>query len=116
MSVESHARREAPTFHYRRSQTAATGGGMEAAIGIIGGSGLYEIDGLGEVVERAVETPFGRPSDVLVGGRFGGRQRKTLGRHLARVAEAQRRKIAVFLMARSLRSRLGRRERGNPAQ
>ena len=49
-------------------------------------------------------------------GRFGGRQRKTLGRHLARVAEAQRRKIAVFLMARSLRSRLGRRERGNPAQ
>jgi glycosyl transferase family 25 len=49
-------------------------------------------------------------------GAFGGRQRKTLGRHLARVAEAQRRKIAVFLMARSLRSRLGRRERGNPAQ
>ena len=49
-------------------------------------------------------------------GRFGGRQRKTLGRHLARVAEAQRRKIAVFLMARSLRSRLGRSERGNPAQ
>ncbi|MDD3327073.1 MAG: glycosyltransferase family 25 protein [Zoogloea sp.] len=49
-------------------------------------------------------------------GRFGRRQRKTLGRHLARVAEAQRRKFSVFLMARRLRARLQRRAQGNPAQ
>jgi len=54
---------------------------MESAIGIIGGSGLYEIDGLEEIEERAVETPFGDPSDVLTGGRFEGRQVWFLPRH-----------------------------------
>jgi hypothetical protein len=44
--------------------------------------------------------------DSTIGsGRFGGGQRKSLRRHLARVAEAQRRKITVFLMARRLRVR-----------
>jgi 5'-methylthioadenosine phosphorylase len=54
---------------------------MESAIGIIGGSGLYEIDGIEEVEERAVETPFGAPSDTLVGGRFGDRPVWFLPRH-----------------------------------
>ncbi|MFQ5456468.1 MAG: S-methyl-5'-thioadenosine phosphorylase [Nitrospirota bacterium] len=40
----------------------------EAAIGIIGGSGLYEMEGLKEVKEVKVETPFGDPSDLYISG------------------------------------------------
>lgn len=52
-----------------------------APIGIIGGSGLYQIDGLTDVSERVVETPFGKPSDALISGRLGGRQVYFLPRH-----------------------------------
>lgn len=51
------------------------------AIGIIGGSGLYQMEGLEEVAEHAVVTPFGAPSDVLVGGKLAGRQVYFLPRH-----------------------------------
>jgi 5'-methylthioadenosine phosphorylase len=51
------------------------------AIGIIGGSGLYQLDGLTEVQERTVETPFGQPSDALIGGQLAGRQVWFLPRH-----------------------------------
>lgn len=54
---------------------------MEANIGIIGGSGLYQIEGLTGVSEHQLETPFGRPSDVIIGGRLGGRQVFFLPRH-----------------------------------
>ncbi|MCH7226378.1 S-methyl-5'-thioadenosine phosphorylase [Haloferula sp. A504] len=54
---------------------------MSAAIGIIGGSGLYEIEGFEKSEERRVETPFGEPSDVLVGGELAGRQAWFLPRH-----------------------------------
>ena len=54
---------------------------METAIGIIGGSGLYELEGFEKSAERAVQTPFGDPSDVLVGGRLAGRQVWFLPRH-----------------------------------
>lgn len=40
-------------------------------LGIIGGSGLYEIDGLEDRREEVVETVWGRPSDTLVRGRIG---------------------------------------------
>jgi 5'-methylthioadenosine phosphorylase len=40
-------------------------------LGIIGGSGLYEIDGLEDRREEAVETGWGNPSDTLVRGRIG---------------------------------------------
>lgn len=39
-----------------------------AMIGVIGGSGLYDIDGLKDVRELKIRTPFGRPSDALVLG------------------------------------------------
>ncbi|MEQ1850759.1 MAG: S-methyl-5'-thioadenosine phosphorylase [Chthoniobacteraceae bacterium] len=52
-----------------------------AHIGIIGGSGLYQIDGLTGVTEHRVETPFGPPSDVILGGQLGGRQVFFLPRH-----------------------------------
>ena len=55
---------------------------MEAAnIGIIGGSGLYQIEGLSSRSEHAVSTPFGRPSDVIFGGKIAGRQVYFLPRH-----------------------------------
>ncbi len=40
----------------------------QAIIGVIGGSGLYEIDGLKEVEEISIDTPFGAPSDQFVTG------------------------------------------------
>ena len=51
------------------------------AIGIIGGSGLYQMDGLTEVSEHAIDTPFGKPSDVIFGGKLSGRQVYFLPRH-----------------------------------
>ena len=51
------------------------------AIGIIGGSGLYEIEGLERRVEIFVDTPFGQPSDSLVSGSIFGRQVYFLPRH-----------------------------------
>ena len=53
----------------------------EPAIGIIGGSGLYHIEGFSGQTEHSVETPFGAPSDVIVGGKMSGRQVYFLPRH-----------------------------------
>lgn len=39
-----------------------------ATVGVIGGSGLYQIDGIKNVKEVAVKTPFGEPSDVFFTG------------------------------------------------
>ena len=50
-------------------------------LGIIGGSGLYEIDGLEDVREEAVETVWGKPSDVLVRGRIADVELVFLPRH-----------------------------------
>lgn len=51
------------------------------AIGMIGGSGLYEMEGFEQTEQRHVETPFGDPSDALVGGMIAGRQVWFLPRH-----------------------------------
>ena len=53
----------------------------KAEIGIIGGSGLYEMEGFSDVREVAVETPFGPPSDALVVGTLAGRRVAFLPRH-----------------------------------
>jgi 5'-methylthioadenosine phosphorylase len=52
-----------------------------AAIGVIGGSGFYDLPGVeaAEIVE--IETPFGRPSDALTVGRLGTRRVVFLARH-----------------------------------
>jgi 5'-methylthioadenosine phosphorylase len=52
-----------------------------AEIGIIGGSGLYDMEGFGEVQELAVYTPFGAPSDRVVVGVLEGRRVAFLPRH-----------------------------------
>jgi 5'-methylthioadenosine phosphorylase len=54
---------------------------MSPSIGIIGGSGLYQLDGFEITDEREVHTPFGPPSDALTGGVFAGRQLWFLPRH-----------------------------------
>jgi 5'-methylthioadenosine phosphorylase len=51
------------------------------AIGIIGGSGLYQMEELREATEHKIDTPFGSPSDTLVGGKLSGRQVYFLPRH-----------------------------------
>jgi 5'-methylthioadenosine phosphorylase len=51
------------------------------AIGVIGGSGLYQMEELRDATEHKVDTPFGPPSDVLVGGTLAGRQVYFLPRH-----------------------------------
>jgi 5'-methylthioadenosine phosphorylase len=53
----------------------------QAEIGIIGGSGLYEMPGLTDVREQALETPFGNPSDPYVLGTLEGRKVAFLARH-----------------------------------
>jgi 5'-methylthioadenosine phosphorylase len=54
---------------------------IEPAIGIIGGSGLYDIDGLEDKEWRRVDTPWGAPSDELLFGRLGGVACVFLPRH-----------------------------------
>jgi len=51
------------------------------AIGIIGGSGLYQMEGVEDPTEQRVQTPFGDPSDAIVGGRMHHRQVFFLPRH-----------------------------------
>ncbi len=53
----------------------------EPVIGIIGGSGLYEIDGLAEGAWRRVASPFGATSDEFCFGRLGGQSVVFLPRH-----------------------------------
>lgn len=50
-------------------------------IGIIGGSGLYEMEGLRNIREESVETPFGAPSDTFVSGILHDREVVFLPRH-----------------------------------
>lgn len=52
-----------------------------AAIGVIGGSGLYEIEGVEELREISVETPFGPPSDAFAVGTLNGVTVVFLPRH-----------------------------------
>jgi 5'-methylthioadenosine phosphorylase len=52
-----------------------------APVGIIGGTGLYQMEGFTDVREVAVETPFGPPSDSLLVGNLEGRRVAFLPRH-----------------------------------
>ena len=50
-------------------------------VGVMGGSGLYQMDALTETQEHMIDTPFGRPSDVIVTGRMGDAKVAFLARH-----------------------------------
>jgi 5'-methylthioadenosine phosphorylase len=54
---------------------------LPPAIGIIGGSGLYQMEALTDVREINASTPFGPPSDVIFAGRLTGRDVYFLPRH-----------------------------------
>src|SRR5437588_1969468 len=53
----------------------------QARIGVIGGSGLYRMQGMSDVEEVAVQTPFGDPSDVITIGKVEGVPMAFLPRH-----------------------------------
>jgi len=55
--------------------------GAKATIGIIGGSGLYQMSGLSDVREIRVKTPFGNPSDAIAVGTLEGKRVAFLARH-----------------------------------
>lgn len=51
------------------------------AIGVIGGSGLYEIEGLENIEYKDIDTPWGKPSDSFVTGTLNGTEMVFLPRH-----------------------------------
>ncbi|MEY2747996.1 MAG: hypothetical protein RLZZ168_12 [Cyanobacteriota bacterium] len=53
----------------------------QARLGVLGGSGLYAMEGLEDIQEISVDTPFGSPSDSLRLGRLGGMEVVFLARH-----------------------------------
>ena len=56
-------------------------GEIERTLGVIGGSGLYELAGLTDVDELETTTPFGAPSDTIVAGTLGNTRLLFLPRH-----------------------------------
>ena len=53
----------------------------QARIGVIGGSGLYDIEGMTDIEEVNIDTPFGKPSDAITVGKLGGVGIAFLPRH-----------------------------------
>jgi 5'-methylthioadenosine phosphorylase len=53
----------------------------KAVLGIIGGSGIYDLPGIEGLTERRVSTPWGDPSDALLFGRVGATEVVFLSRH-----------------------------------
>ena len=53
----------------------------QAKIGVIGGTGLYDIEGLTDIEEVNIETPFGKPSDAITIGKLEGISVAFLPRH-----------------------------------
>jgi 5'-methylthioadenosine phosphorylase len=53
----------------------------QAKIGIIGGSGLYQMEGLTDIQEVSLDTPFGKPSDNYIVGTLEGQRVAFLARH-----------------------------------
>jgi len=53
----------------------------ELVVGVIGGSGLYDIEGITDLEEVSLSTPFGEPSDAFITGRLGDIRMVFLPRH-----------------------------------
>jgi 5'-methylthioadenosine phosphorylase len=65
----------------KAKKTKSAESGVRAAVGIIGGSGLYAMSGLTNTHEMRVKTPFGDPSDTVVIGTLEGKRVAFLARH-----------------------------------
>lgn len=63
------------------SPSTPSASAQPSVIGVIGGSGLYDMPGLQDVREHRIDTPFGAPSDALIEGRIGNTQLFFLPRH-----------------------------------
>ncbi|MEM9380634.1 MAG: S-methyl-5'-thioadenosine phosphorylase [Planctomycetota bacterium] len=63
------------------SEPGPSAEGTPPAVGVIGGSGLYEIDGLTDLEEVRLSTPFGEPSDAFMTGTLDGVRMVFLPRH-----------------------------------
>ncbi len=50
-------------------------------IGVIGGSGVYELEGLSDISEQEIQTPFGKTSDAVITGKLHGKEVAFLPRH-----------------------------------
>jgi len=80
--VTSHAGRlPIAGFPLKQSGIKETVMGAAPVIGIIGGSGIYDIDGLANKEWRRVHTPWGEPSDDLLFGELDGQRCIFLPRH-----------------------------------
>jgi 5'-methylthioadenosine phosphorylase len=66
-----------PSLQSAKETTSMT----QALVGVMGGSGLYQMDALQDAQEHVVDTPFGAPSDLLVTGRVHGVSVAFLARH-----------------------------------
>jgi len=53
----------------------------KSVVGVIGGSGLYQMEGLKKIREVAIKTPFGRPSEKFIKGNLGETELAFLPRH-----------------------------------
>ncbi len=53
----------------------------QVTIGVIGGSGLYKVEGLSDIEQKSVKTPFGYPSDTITIGTLAGQRVAFLPRH-----------------------------------
>ena len=53
----------------------------KSIVGVIGGSGLYQMEGLKKIREVEIKTPFGRPSEKFVRGILEGTEFVFLPRH-----------------------------------
>lgn len=53
----------------------------EATLAVIGGSGFYQMEGLEEIEQRSIPTPYGDPSDTITIGTLAGRRVAFLPRH-----------------------------------
>jgi 5'-methylthioadenosine phosphorylase len=73
----------------------------QATIGVIGGTGLYRMDGMTDVEEVSIHTPFGDPSDVITIGKVSGVSMAFLPRHGEATGLAPRKFPFVLICGRS---------------
>ena len=77
----------------------------QARIGVIGGSGVYDMAQLSDVQEIRLDTPFGAPSDAYVVGKISGQPVAFLPRHGRghRISPTQLNKSSQYLRFQNVR-------------
>ena len=73
--------------------------GDKVTLAVIGGTGFYDMEGMRDIEDLAIETPFGPPSDVIRVGTLGGPRLAFLARHGSKLEKDN----LAFAQLRSLR-------------